>query len=141
MIERRVRRMTPVILGAAGLLIALDAVGELAGKPLGFPYPPLGVVSLLVYLIVGAICSWRTSLGGGLLAAAVVGLLAGTVGPLVAWLIGSGPVAQEVTEPRIFAYRIAVVTAIAAAAGLIGAAAGSWLERRRAVSRPGTLPR
>lgn len=132
MIERRhVRRITPVILAAVALLIALDAAGELTGQPLGFPYPPLGVVSLLIYLCVGAVCSWRTSFAGGVLAAAVVGLLAGTVGPLVAWLIGSGPVAGEVSEPRIFAYRIAVVTATAAAAGLIGAAAGSWLERRR----------
>jgi len=142
MIERRhVRRMTPVILAAVALLIALDAAGELTGQPLGFPYPPLGVVSLLIYLSVGAICSWRTSFAGGILAAAIVGLLAGTVGPLVAWLIGSGPVAGEVSEPRIFAYRIAVVTATAAAAGLIGAAAGSWLERRRALRGSRFVPR
>jgi hypothetical protein len=142
MIERRhVRRITPVILAAVALLIALDAAGELTGQPLGFPYPPLGVVSLLIYLCVGAICSWRTSFAGGVLAATVVGLLAGTVGPLVAWLIGSGPVAGEVSEPRIFAYRIAVVTATAAAAGLIGAAAGSWLERRRGLRGSRFVPR
>ena len=142
MIERRhVRRMTPIILAAVALLIALDAAGELTGQPLGFPYPPLGLVSLLIYLCVGAICSWRTSFTGGVLAAAVVGLLAGTVGPLVAWLIGSGPVAGEVSEPRIFAYRIAVVTATAAAAGLIGAAAGSWLERRRGLRGSRFVPR
>ncbi len=135
MIERRqARRMTPIILAAVAVLVALDAVGELAGEPMGFPYPPLGMVSLLIYITVGAVCAWRTNLGGGLLAAAAVGLLAGTVGPLAAWLIGSGPVAQEVTEPRIFAYRIAVVTATAAAAGLLGAAAGSWLERRRGLA-------
>lgn len=142
MIERRhVRRITPVILAAVALLIALDAAGELTGQPLGFPYPPLGVVSLLIYLCVGAVCSWRTSFAGGVLAAAVVGVLAGTVGPLVAWLIGSGPVAGEVSEPRIFAYRIAVVTATAAAAGLIGAAAGSWLERRRGLRGSRFVPR
>jgi hypothetical protein len=133
--------MTPVILAAVALLVALDAVGELAGQPMGFPYPPFGVVSLLVYMSVGAICAWRTGFGAGVLAAASVGLLAGTVGPLVAWLIGSGPVAQEVTEPRIFAYRVAVVTATAAAAGLIGAAGGSWLERRRGVRGSGVVPR
>ena len=77
MIERRqVRRMTPVILVAVALLVALDAAGELAGQPLGFPYPPLGVVSLLIYISVGALCSWRTGFGSGLLAATVVGLLA-----------------------------------------------------------------
>ena len=142
MIERRqVRRMTPVILAAVALLVALDAVGELAGQPLGFPYPPLGAVSLLIYFSVGALCSWRTGFSGGLFAATIVGLLAGTVGPLVAWLIGSGPVAQEVTEPRIFAYRITVVTAIAAASGLIGAAAASWLERRRTLRGSGVVPR
>jgi hypothetical protein len=142
MIEKRqVRRMTPVILAAVAVLVALDAVGEVAGQPLGFPYLPLGVVSLLIYFSVGALCSWRTGFGGGLLAATVVGLLAGTVGPLVAWLIGSGPVAQEVTEPRIFAYRIAVVTSTAAVLGLLGAAAATWLERRRALRGSRVVPR
>ena len=142
MIERRqVRRMTPIILAAVALLVALDAAGELTGQPLGFPYLPLGVVSLLIYFSVGAICSWRTGFGGGLLAATVVGLLAGTVGPLVAWLIGSGPVAQEITEPRIFAYRVAVVTVTAAVSGLIGAAAASWFERRRTLRSSGVFPR
>ena len=142
MIERRqVRRMTPIILAAVALLVALDAAGELTGQPLGFPYLPLGVVSLLIYFSVGAICSWRTGFGGGLLAATVVGLLAGTVGPLVAWLIGSGPVAQEITEPRIFAYRVAVVTVTAAVSGLIGAAAASWFERRRTLRSSGAFPR
>lgn len=142
MIERRqVRRLTPVILVAVAVLVALDATGELTGQPLGFPYPPLGVVSLLIYLSAGAIGSWRTNFGGGLLAAIAAGLLAGTIGPLAAWLIGSGPVAQEVTEPRIFAYRVAVVTAAAAAAGLVGALAGSWLERRRGIRGSGVVPR
>jgi len=142
MIERRqVRRLTPIILAAVALLLALDAVGEMAGQPLGFPYPPLGAVTLLVYLSVGAIGSWRTNFGGGLLAATAVGLVAGTVGPLIVWLIGSGPVQQEVTEPRIFAYRIAVVTAAAVAAGFVGAAAGAWLERRRGLRRSGVVPR
>jgi CDP-diglyceride synthetase len=94
-----------------------------------------------VYLTVGAVCAWRTGFGGGLLGASVVGLLAGTVGPLIAWLIGSGPVDQDITEPRIFAYRIAVVTATAAAVGLVGAAAASWLERRRGVRGSGVVPR
>jgi hypothetical protein len=125
------KRVTPIVLAAAALLVLLDVIGELAGKPLGFPYSPLGMVSILIYLGVGALGAWRTNFERGLLAAALVGLLSGTFGPLVAWLMGAGPIAQETTEPRIFAYRIAVVTATAAAAGLLGAAAGSWLERRR----------
>ena len=133
--------MTPIILAAVAVLVALDAAGELTGQQLGFPYLPLGVVSLLIYFSVGALCSWRTGFGGGLFSATVVGLLAGTVGPLVAWLIGSGPVAQEVTEPRIFAYRVAVVSATAAVSGLIGAAAASWLERRRTLRGSGVVPR
>jgi hypothetical protein len=142
MIERRqVKRLMPLMLAAVVALLALDAVGELSGQPLGFPYSRLGVVSLLIYLSVGAIGSWRTNFGGGFLAAALVGLLGGTLGPLVAWVIGSGSLAQEVTEPRIFAYRITIVTATAAAAGLVGAAAGSWLERRRGIRRSGVVPR
>ena len=125
------RRVTPVILAAAGLLVAVDIVGALAGKPLGFPYSSLGAVSLLVYLGVGVLGALRASLAVGIVAAAIVGFLDGTVGPLVAWLVGPGPVGQTITEPRVFAYGIAVVTAAAATAGLVGALAGSWFERRR----------
>jgi hypothetical protein len=125
------RRVTPVFLAAAGLLVALDIVGALAEKPLGFPYPPLGVVSLLVYLSAGLYGAWRASFPVGVLGAASVGLLDGTLGPLAAWLVGPGPVGQTVTEPRVFAYSIAVVTAAAAAVGVVGALTGRWLERRR----------
>ncbi len=135
------RRVAPIILVAVAFLILLDVVGELAGKPLGFPYSPLGVVSVLIYLGVGAMGAWRANFERGLLAAGLVGLLSGTFGPLVAWFMGAGPIAQDVTEARIFAYRIAVVTGIATAAGLIGAAAGSWLERRRGVRGSRVVPR
>jgi len=140
MIERRqVRRVTAVVLAAAALLVAGDVVGALAGKPLGFPYSPLGVVSLLVYFLVGFIGAWRASLAPGLLAAAIVGFLDATVGPLAAWLAGPGALGQSITEPRIFAYSITVATATAAAAGLVGAVAGSWLERRRSFRGPGVV--
>ena len=132
MIERRqVRRVTPIVLAAAGLLVAGDVVGALAGKPLGFPYSPLGVVSLLVYFLVGFVGAWRASLLPGLLAATIVGFLDATIGPLAAWVAGPGDLGQSITEPRIFAYSITVATATAAVAGLVGAVAGSWLERRR----------
>ena len=132
MIERRqVRRVMPIVLAAAALLVAVDVVGALAGKPLGFPYSPLGVVSLLVYVLVGFGGAWRASFAAGVVAAAAVGVLDATVGPLAAWLAGPGSLGQVITEPRIFAYAIAVGTATAAVAGLIGAASGSWLERRR----------
>jgi hypothetical protein len=133
------RRVTPVILAAAGLLLALDVVGALAKQPLGFPYPSLGVVSLLVYLSVGLYGSWRASFAAGVLSAVAVGLLDSTLGPLSAWMVGPGPVGQTVTEPRVFAYGIAVVTATAAATGGLGALAGSWLERRRAFRSSSSL--
>ena len=134
------RRVTPVILAATGLLIAIDIVGALAGKPLGFPYSPLGAVSLLVYLGVGVLAALRASFGVGVLAAAVVGFLDGTFGPLAAWLVGPGPVGPTISEPRVFAYGSAVVTAAAAAAGLVGALAGSWLERRRGLRSSTVVP-
>jgi hypothetical protein len=134
MIERRqVRRVMPVVLAAAALLVAVDVVGALAGKPLGFPYSPLGVVSLLVYVLVGFVGAWRASFAAGVVGAAAVGFLDATVGPLTAWLAGPGSLGQVITEPRIFAYAIAVGTATAAVAGLIGAVTGSWLERRRSL--------
>jgi hypothetical protein len=123
----------PIILAGAGVLLSLDIVGALAGKPLGFPYSQLSVVSLLVYPAVGALGAWRTNFAGGLASAIIVGFLDATLGPLTAWMIGPGPVDQTITEPGVFAYGIAVVTATAAAAGLIGSLAGSWLERRRAI--------
>jgi uncharacterized membrane protein YeaQ/YmgE (transglycosylase-associated protein family) len=137
--RRQVRRVMPVVLAAAALLVAGDVVGALAGKPLGFPYSPLGVVSLLVYVLVGYIGAWRASFVAGVLAAAVVGFLDATVGPLSAWVAGPGSLGQAVTEPRIFAYSITVGTATAAVAGLVGSATGSWLERRRTLRRSGIV--
>jgi hypothetical protein len=135
------RRVTPIILAASVTLVVLDIVGALAGRPLGFPYSSLGVVSLLIYLAVGLVGAWRANFTVGVVAAAIVGLLDGTLGPLLAWLIGPGPVGQTFTEPRIFAYGITVVTATAAAAGLIGSLAGTWLERRRGLRSSGVVPR
>jgi hypothetical protein len=140
MIERRqVRGVMMVVLAASALLVAVDVVGALTGKPLGFPYSPLGVVSLLVYVLVGFIAAWRASFVAGVLAAAIVGLLDATVGPLAAWLAGPGSLGQSITEPRVFAYSITVATATAAAAGLVGAVTGSWLERRRSFRGSGVV--
>jgi len=125
------KRVLPILLVGAAVLVLMDVVGALTGRPLGFPYPRLGVISLLVYFGVGAIGAWRGSFNDGLAAAIVVGLLDGTLGPLAAWIVGPGPVDQTVAEPGIFAYQIAVMTGTAAAIGLIGALAGIWLERRR----------
>jgi hypothetical protein len=133
------KRVAPVILLAAGVLVALDIVGALAERPLGFPYSPLGAVSVLVYFSVGVLGSLRSGLIGGTLAAAVVGFLDGTLGPLAAWLVGPGPVGQTLTEPRIFAYGIAVVTGAAIAAGLLGSVGGTWVERRRGLRSTPTV--
>jgi hypothetical protein len=137
--RRSMRRVRPVIVAAAGLLVALDIVGALAQSPLGFPYPSLGMVSLLVYLSVGLYGSWRTSFTVGVLSAMAVGLLDATLGPLAAWMVGAGPVVQTFTEPRVFAYGIAVVIGTAAVTGVVGALAGSWLERRRTFRSSSTV--
>lgn len=135
------RRLTPVVLAAAGILLALDIVGAFVAQPLGFPYSPLGAVSLLIYLGVGLLGSLRATFLTAVAAAGAVGFLDGTLGPLAAWMVGPGPVDQTITEPRVFAYGIAVVTATAVAAGVVGAAAGSWLERRRGLRSSGVAPR
>jgi hypothetical protein len=129
------RRVTLIVLIASALLVMLDLVGALAGKPLGFPYSPLGVVSLLIYLAVGLLGAWWVNFTAGVWAAAVVGFLDGTLGPLLSWLIGSGPVGQTITEPRIFAYSVTVITVTAILAGFVGGAVGCWLERRRGTRR------
>jgi hypothetical protein len=125
--------VTPVILAAAAFLFALDIVGAFTDRPLGFPYPTLSVVSVLVYLAVGLLAALRSNLVAGVVSAAVVGFLDVTLGPLFAWLVGHGPLGQTITEPRVFAYGITVVTLTAAVAGLLGAALASWLERRRGI--------
>ena len=135
------RRLTPVVLAAAGVLVALDIVGAFVAKPLGFPYSPLGAVSLLIYLSVGLLGALRANFISAIVSAGAVGFLDGTLGALAAWMVGPGPVDQSITEPRVFAYGIAVVTATAIAAGIIGAAAGSWLERRRGLRSSGVVPR
>jgi hypothetical protein len=127
------KRVLPILLVGAAVLVLMDVVGALTGRPLGFPYPRLGMVSLLVYFGVGALGAWRGSFSDGLATAILVGLLDGTLGPLAAWIVGPGPVNQTVAEPGIFAYQIAVMTGTAAAVGLVGAVAGSWLERRRVI--------
>lgn len=127
------KRLLPVVVSAAGLLILLEIIGALASRPLGFPYPTLGALSLLIYATAGLFGALRAGLATGVLGAGLVGLLDGTFGPLCAWLVGSGPVGVTVLEPRVFAYRIAVVTATALAAGVVGALAGGWVERRRTV--------
>jgi hypothetical protein len=134
-------RVMPIVLAASATLVVLDVVGALAGKPLGFPYSSLGVVSLLIYLAVGLVGAWRANFATGVLASAIVGLLDGSLGPLAAWLVGPGPVGQTITEPRIFAYGTTVVTLTAAIAGIIGALAATWLERRRGLRSSGVLPR
>jgi hypothetical protein len=126
-----VRRVLPILLASIAVLVTMDIVGALTGRPLGFPYPRLGALSLLVYFGVGALVAWRGSFQDGLAAAIVVGLLDGTLGPLAAWVVGPGPVDQTISEPGIFAYQIAVVTGTAGVVGLVGALAGSWLDRRR----------
>jgi len=125
------KRVTPVILAAAGLLVLLDVVGALTGRPLGFPYSPLSTVSLLIYLSVGVVGALRVGVGAAAFAAAAVGFLDGTLGPLAAWMAGPGPMGQTITEPRVFAYGTTVVTATALVAGLVGALPAHWLDRRR----------
>lgn len=126
------RRLMLVVLCAAGLLVLLKIIGALASRPLGFPYPTLGAVSLLIYATVGLLGALRAGFIPGVLGAGLVGLLDGSLGPLAAWLVGPGALSVTINEPRIFAYRIAVVTATALAAGVVGALAGAWVERRRA---------
>jgi hypothetical protein len=135
-----VKRVTPVILVASALLIVLDIVGALVRHPLGFPYSPIGVVCLFTYFAVGVIAGGRAGLPVGVAAAASVGFLDGSVGPLAAWFVGAGPVGQTIEEPGIFAYGITVITLSGAAMGLIGALTGIWLERRRALRGSRMIP-
>jgi len=135
-----VKRVTPVVLAASALLVVLDIVGALVRHPLGFPYFPLGVVCLSTYFTVGLLSAGRAGMRVGVGAAAIVGFLDSTLGPLAAWFVGPGPVTQTIEEPRIFAYGITVVTLTAAATGFLGAGIGLWIERRRGLRGSRVLP-
>jgi hypothetical protein len=135
-----VKRVTPVVLAASTLLVVLDIVGALVRHPLGFPYFPLGVVCLLTYFTVGLLSAGRAGMTVGVAAAAIVGFLDSTLGPLAAWFVGPGPVTQTIDEPGIFAYGITVVTLTAAATGFLGAGIGLWIERRRGPRGSRVLP-
>ena len=134
------KRVTPVVLAASALLVVLDIVGALLRHPLGFPYSPLGVVCLLTYFTVGLVSAGRSGMTVGVAAAAIVGFLDSTLGPLAAWFVGHGPVSQTIQEPGVFAYGITVVTLTAAATGFLGGGIGLWIERRREFRGSRALP-
>jgi hypothetical protein len=123
-------RVIGIVLAGTGTVVALDAAGTLAAGPLGFPYPPLAVVSLLIYLAVGAAGAWYGGLATGTAAGLAVGFLDATLGPLVAWVIGPGPVGTSELRLAVFSYGIAVTAATAGLIGLVGAAVVRRLERR-----------
>jgi hypothetical protein len=138
--ENSVKRVTPVVLAASALLVALDIIGALVRHPLGFPYSPLAIVCLLTYFTVGLLSAGRAGMTVGVAAAAIVGFLDSTLGPLVAWFVGRGPVTQTIEEPGIFVYGITVVTLTAAATGFLGAGIGLWIERRRGLRGSRVVP-
>jgi hypothetical protein len=90
----------PVVLSAAGLLVLLEIIGALASRPLGYPYPTLGAVSILIYATVGLLGSLRAGFLPGVLGAGLAGLLDGSLGPLGAWLVGPGPLSVTIDAPR-----------------------------------------
>lgn len=123
-----------MVLVALALLLALAAAGAADSRPVGFPYSRLAAVWFAVYAATGAVAARRAGFGAGLLAAFLVGLLDAILNPVVAWMVGSGPVEAVYSQPRLYAYRVVVVTATALGVGLLSAWAGAGLRHRQDAS-------
>jgi hypothetical protein len=111
--------------GAAAVL-ALDAIGSLASRAMGFDYAMLTPISFLFYAAIGAYVGVREPVSRAAIVGAAVGLIDATVGWAISWVIGPGrpQVGERITLLGLF--NTALFVAVLAA---LGAAVGAWLAR------------
>ncbi len=125
------RRILPVVFALVSLLLALGVAGAIDGQPPGYPYARLAVVSFAAYAVAGFAGASRAGFAGGLIAALTVGAIDAALTPLLAWLIGPGPLALGLADARVYLFRIVSVTATALGIGALGAVAAVVFGRRR----------
>ena len=112
--------MTAVVLTAVGCVavLVLDAIGSLAARAIGFPYPWLAPFSLALYAVTGF---FAADAAGHLLAGAAAGAVLGLVDATAGWRISDtlGP-ELEALPGKTRRSVAADVTAIGAFGGLVG---------------------
>ncbi len=112
--------MTAVLLTAVGCVavLALDAVGSVAARAIGFPYPWLAPFSLALYAVTGF---FAADAAGHLLAGAAAGAALGVVDATAGWRISEALGPELEAQPGRTRRGVAVdVVAIGAFAGLVG---------------------
>jgi hypothetical protein len=124
-----------VVLGSSLVVIAFDGLGALAARQWEFPYTRLGIGSLIIYGVAGYLAAHASTIRGGVLAAASVGLVDATVGWTVSSLIGPGRLRSENGSLINIGIVILFVVCLAAGVGLIAGFVGylgqrSWSRQR-----------
>jgi len=116
--------------GAA--VLALDTLGALASRAIGFEYASLAPLSILLYAAIGAYVSVAEPVPRAAIVGALVGVIDATLGWAIAWAIGPGrPQAGErITLLGLFNTTL-FVSVLAAAAAAIGAWLSRWARRRK----------
>jgi hypothetical protein len=123
--------MTPftrAFLWGAAAIVVYDALGSLASRELGFPYPALAIGSVLIYGAVGAYVGARERVRHAARAGFAVGVVDATIGWAISWMIGPGRPAEG--DPSGLPYMlVGGITAILLAVGT--SALGGWIGSRR----------
>ena len=124
-------RLARGILYGGIAVLALDTLGSLASRSLGFNYGSLSVISTLIYLGVGGYVGLGAPVSRAATAAAIVGFIEATIGWAISWAMGPGrPQPGEPSSVAAIVGAALFVTLMAAAVGAVGA----WLAKR--IRRP-----
>jgi len=113
-----------VVLVSSLIVIAFDSLGAVAARHWGFPYTRLGIGSLIIYGVAGYMAARASTIRGGVLAAAFVGLVDATIGWIVSSIIGPGRLQYEDGSLINIAIVVFVVVYLAAGVGFIAGFVG-----------------
>jgi len=125
-------RLVRGTLHGAAAVLALDTVGALAARAVGFEYAALAPISILFYAAIGAYVSVAEPVPRAALVGALVGVIDATLGWAIAWAIGPGrPQAGERISLLGLFNTTLFVAVLAAVAAAIGAWLAKWMRRRK----------
>jgi hypothetical protein len=119
------RTVRGTLYGAVAVL-ALDTIGALASRTLGFEYAMLAPISFLLYAATGAYVGLTERVSRAVIAGAVVGVIDATLGWAISWVIGPG---QPQAGERITLFGLFNTALFVAVLSAVGAAIGAWLAR------------
>jgi hypothetical protein len=125
------RTVRGLLYGAAAVL-ALDTVGALASRGLGFDYARLTPISILLYAVAGAYVGAADRVSRATAVGAILGAIDATIGWAIAWVIGPGRPQEGERITLLGLFNTALFVAVlAAAAAAVGAGLVRLGRRRR----------